>query len=77
MILEKLTLKEKFDSYSQSKILAVIFLDAGYTINGVFYFVTADPIHWIGMGIFFTAMLILYPKEKEFAAMYSGEPGLR
>lgn len=62
--------KEKFVSYSQSKILSVIFLDAGYTINGVFYFVTSNPIHWIGMGVFFAAMLVLFPRGKEFSNLY-------
>lgn len=65
-----LNVKEKFVSYSQSKILSVIFLDAAYTINGVLYFVTSDRIHWIGMGVFFVAMLLLFPRGKEFSNLY-------
>lgn len=52
MIPDRLGPKEKFVSYSQSKIFSVILLDAGYVINGVFYFVTASFVHWIGMGFF-------------------------
>ncbi|TGM58280.1 hypothetical protein [Leptospira adleri] len=70
LIQENLKLKDKFRSYSQSKILSVIFLDSGYTINGVFYFISADPIHWIGMGIFLTGILILFPRDKEFESLY-------
>ncbi|MBM9499027.1 hypothetical protein JWG44_02010 [Leptospira sp. 201903071] len=70
LIQENLELKDKFNSYSQSKILSVIFLDFGYTINGVFYFIFADPIHWIGMGIFFFGILILFPRNKEFVSLY-------
>ncbi|WP_036040761.1 hypothetical protein [Leptospira alstonii] len=70
MIQEDLEPKEKFLSYSQSKIFSVIFLESGYMVNGVFYFVTASPIHWIGMGIFFAGMLLLFPREKEFFSLY-------
>lgn len=66
----ELEVKGKFVSYSQSKILSVIFLDAGYTINGVLFFVTSNPIHWIGMGVFFAAMLLLFPRGKEFSNLY-------
>jgi predicted neutral ceramidase superfamily lipid hydrolase len=70
MISKNLELKDKFNSYSQSKILSVIFLDFGYTIHGVFYFIFADSIHWIGMGIFFLGILILFPRDKEFISLY-------
>ncbi|AOP35917.1 hypothetical protein A0128_04925 [Leptospira tipperaryensis] len=70
LIQENLKLKDKFSSYSQSKILSVIFLDAGYTINGVFYFIHSNPIHWIGMGIFFFGILILFPRDREFFSLY-------
>lgn len=70
MIQDDLGPKEKFVSYSQSKILSAMFAEAGYTINGVFYFVTSDSIHWIGMGIFFVAMLLLFPRGKEFSSLY-------
>nr|WP_254055565.1 hypothetical protein [Leptospira mayottensis] len=53
--------KEKFVSYSRSKI----FLDAGYVINDVFYFVLDR-----GMGIFFASILILFSREKEFFSLY-------
>nr|WP_232380582.1 hypothetical protein [Leptospira ainlahdjerensis] len=52
------------------RIGAVIFLDFGYTIHGVFYFIFADSIHWIGMGIFFLGILILFPRDKEFISLY-------
>ncbi|RHX86924.1 hypothetical protein [Leptospira stimsonii] len=70
LIQENLKLIDKFKSYSQSKILSVIFLDSGYTINGIFYFIFADPIHWIGMGIFLTGLLFLFPRDKEFSSLY-------
>lgn len=70
MIPDRLGPKEKFVSYSQSKIFSVILLDAGYVINGVFYFVTASFVHWIGMGFFFAGILILFPREKEFSSLY-------
>nr|WP_241210785.1 hypothetical protein [Leptospira mayottensis] len=57
--------KEKFVSYSRSKIFFIIFLDAGYVINDVFYFVLDR-----GMGIFFASILILFSREKEFFSLY-------